>query len=73
MPHHVLITDSGKLVPNFKTTEHRGQKLKWEENILTKTANKGKESSLKINYFQPSDAMWHHTFHLSLICTSFAQ
>jgi hypothetical protein len=24
-----------------------------------------------INPFQPSDAMWRHTFHLSLICTSF--
>ena len=27
----------------------------------------------RINPFQPSDAMWHHTFHLSLICMSFAQ
>jgi hypothetical protein len=25
------------------------------------------------NPFQPSDAMWCHTFHLSLICMSFAQ
>lgn len=48
MPHHVLITDSGKLVPNFKTNEHTAQKLKREENILTKTGKKGKESSLKI-------------------------
>jgi hypothetical protein len=48
MPHHVLITDSGRLVPNFKTTGHTAQKLKGEENILTKTGKKGKESSLKI-------------------------
>lgn len=48
MPNHVLITDSGKLVPNFKTTGHITQKLKEEENILTKTGQKGKESSLKI-------------------------
>ena len=26
-----------------------------------------------INPFQPSDAMWHHTLHLSLICMSFVQ
>jgi hypothetical protein len=25
------------------------------------------------NPFQHSDAMWRHTFHLSLICMSFAQ
>jgi hypothetical protein len=25
------------------------------------------------NPFQPSDAMWCHTFHLFLICMSFAQ
>jgi hypothetical protein len=25
-----------------------------------------------VNPFQPSDAMCHHTFHLSLICMSFA-
>jgi len=48
MPHHVLNTDSGKLVTNFKTTGHIAQKLKGEENILTKTGKKGKESSLKI-------------------------
>jgi hypothetical protein len=23
--------------------------------------------------FQPTDATWRHTFHLSLICLSFAQ
>jgi len=45
MPHHVLITESEKLVPNFKTTGHIAQE---EENILTKTGKKGKESSLKI-------------------------
>jgi len=26
-----------------------------------------------INPFQPNDAIWHHTFHLPLICMSFAQ
>jgi hypothetical protein len=26
-----------------------------------------------LNHFQPSDAMWRHTFRLSLICMSFAQ
>jgi hypothetical protein len=26
-----------------------------------------------VNPFQPIDAMWRHTFHLSLICMSFAQ
>jgi hypothetical protein len=26
-----------------------------------------------VNPFQPSDAIWRHTFHLSLICMSFAQ
>jgi hypothetical protein len=25
-----------------------------------------------LNPFQPTDAMWRHTFHLSLICLSFA-
>lgn len=43
MPHHVLITDNGKLVTNFKTTDHIAQKLQEEENILTKTGKKGKD------------------------------
>jgi hypothetical protein len=30
-------------------------------------------STSELNPFQPSDAMWRHTFHLSLICMSFAQ
>jgi hypothetical protein len=28
--------------------------------------------SISIKPFQPSDAMWRHAFHLSLICMSFA-
>jgi hypothetical protein len=30
------------------------------------------EMTFQFNPFQPSDATWHHTFHLSLICMSFA-
>jgi hypothetical protein len=29
--------------------------------------------SVDFNPLQPSDAIWRHTFHLSLICMSFAQ
>lgn len=35
-------------VGNFKTTGHIPQKLKGEENTLTKIGKKGQESSLKI-------------------------
>lgn len=46
--HHVIIMNCGKLIPNFNHTGHTAQKLKGEENILTKTEKEGKESILKI-------------------------
>lgn len=46
MPLYVLTTDSGKLVPNFKTTGHMTQKLKGEENLNHKDRKerKGEQS-----------------------------
>jgi hypothetical protein len=32
-----------------------------------------KKTNKAINPFQPNDAMWRHTFHLSLTSMSFAQ
>jgi hypothetical protein len=39
---------------------------------LVKTDAEFDEYTPIFNPFQPSDAMWRHTFHLSLICMSFA-
>ena len=42
--HHVIITNCGKLIPNFKKIGHIAQKLKWEENILNRKERKGEYS-----------------------------
>jgi hypothetical protein len=41
--------------------------------LLHRVSKKVRVGYMNVNPFQPSDAMWRHTFHLSLICMSFAQ
>jgi hypothetical protein len=41
-------------------------------NKIIGTSQQALRRSLRINPSQPNDAMWRHTFHLPLICMSFA-